>query len=81
MDISIDRAAVIGSGVMGATLAAHLTNAGIPTVLLDIVPPEGSGVEGDPATHTYRDAFAREGIRRALKTKPAAFFVQDRARL
>ena len=81
MDISIDRAAVIGSGVMGATLAAHLANAGIPTVLLDIVPPEGSGVEGDPATQTYRDAFAREGIRRALKTKPAAFYIQDRARL
>jgi 3-hydroxyacyl-CoA dehydrogenase len=81
MDISIDRAAVIGSGVMGATLAAHLANAGIPTVLLDIVPPEGSGIKGDPAGQDYRDAFAREGIRKALKTKPAAFFVGDRARL
>jgi 3-hydroxyacyl-CoA dehydrogenase len=81
MDISIERAAVIGSGVMGATLAAHLANAGVPTVLLDIVPPAGAGVEGDPATAAYRDAFAREGIRRALKTRPAAFYIEDRARL
>ncbi len=81
MEPSIDRAAVIGAGVMGATLAAHLANAGIPTVLLDIVPPEGSGVKGDPTDESFRSAFAREGIQRALKAKPAAFFIEDKARL
>src|SRR5436305_639846 len=34
----IKKAAVIGAGVMGAGIAAHITNAGIPCVLLDIVP-------------------------------------------
>ncbi|MDH3215376.1 MAG: 3-hydroxyacyl-CoA dehydrogenase/enoyl-CoA hydratase family protein [Candidatus Krumholzibacteria bacterium] len=81
MQYSIDRAAVIGAGVMGATLAAHLANAGIPTLLLDIVPPPNSKIEGDPKSRHYRDAFARAGIDRALKAKPAAFYAQDSARL
>src|SRR5690606_25081180 len=34
--LQITRAAVIGSGVMGAGIAAHLANAGIPTLLLDV---------------------------------------------
>ncbi len=36
----IKRAAVLGAGVMGAAIAAHLANVGIPTYLLDIVPRE-----------------------------------------
>ena len=71
MGLSIQRAAVIGSGVMGSALAAHLANAGIPTLLLDIVPPAGSSVTGDPASREYRDAFARGGLERALKARPA----------
>lgn len=35
----IKKAAVLGSGVMGSGIAAHLANIGIPTLLLDIVPP------------------------------------------
>ncbi len=80
MSLSIQRAAVLGSGVMGSALAAHLANAGIPTLLLDIVPPSGSKVKGDPASREYRDAFARTGLERAIKSKPAAFFTRDRAR-
>jgi 3-hydroxyacyl-CoA dehydrogenase len=80
LSYSIKRAAVLGSGVMGSALAAHLANAGIPTLLLDIVPPDGSGVKGDPASRDYRDAFARAGLERALKGKPAAFFAKARAR-
>ena len=75
------RAAVIGSGVMGAALAAHLANAGIPTLLLDIVPPEDSGVDGDPASPEYRNAFASRGLARAQKAKPAAFYTPEAARL
>jgi 3-hydroxyacyl-CoA dehydrogenase len=66
LSYSIQRAAVLGSGVMGSALAAHLTNAGIPTLLLDIVPPAGAGVKGEPASRAYRDAFARAGLERAL---------------
>ena len=40
MDKKMNRAGVIGAGVMGATIAAQLANVGIETVLLDIVPPE-----------------------------------------
>lgn len=65
---------------MGSALAAHLANAGIPTLLLDIVPPSGSKVKGDPASREYRDAFARAGLERAIKSKPAAFFTSARAR-
>ncbi len=81
MEFSIERAAVIGAGVMGAALAAHFANAGIPTLLLDIVPPKGSNIKGDPKTDEYRSAFAREGIKRALNAKPAAFFTKEKARL
>ena len=40
MGTDIQRAAVLGAGVMGSGIAAHLANAGIPVLLLDIVPPE-----------------------------------------
>lgn len=59
----IERAAVLGAGVMGAAIAAHLANVGIPTLLLDLPGPAG----GDPA------APANAGLKRALKSKPAAF--------
>jgi 3-hydroxyacyl-CoA dehydrogenase len=67
----IRRAAVIGSGVMGAAIAAHLTNAGIPTLLLDIVPKEG----------TDRNAIVKAGLDKATKARPAAFMSRDRAAL
>ena len=41
----IEKAAVLGAGTMGAQIAAHLANAGVPTLLLDIVPPELSPEE------------------------------------
>jgi 3-hydroxyacyl-CoA dehydrogenase len=81
MDVSIERAAVIGAGVMGAALAAHLANAGVPSLLLDIVPPEGAGVEGDPASPKYRNAFAAKGLENATRSRPASFFTKAGARL
>ena len=38
MKYQIHKAVVIGSGTMGAAIAAHLANAGVPVTLLDIVP-------------------------------------------
>ncbi len=67
------RASVLGAGVMGSGIAAHLAGAGLDVLLLDIVPPQG----GDD-----RNAFARGGLERALKAKPAAFFTaRDAARV
>jgi 3-hydroxyacyl-CoA dehydrogenase len=71
----IRRAAVIGSGVMGAAIAAHLTNAGIPTLLLDIVPKDA------PAQGAERYAIVKAGLEKASKAKPAPFMSRDRAAL
>ena len=63
---AIRRAAVIGAGTMGAAIAAHLTNAGIPTLLLD----QPAVDDGSPAG---RDAFVQAGLERALRARPPAF--------
>ncbi|HEX9638405.1 MAG TPA: 3-hydroxyacyl-CoA dehydrogenase NAD-binding domain-containing protein [Acidobacteriota bacterium] len=65
------RAAVLGAGTMGAQIAAHLAGAGLDVLLLDIVPP-GAG-----ADKKDRDRLAREGLERARRAKPAAFFVKE----
>ncbi|ABF44919.1 3-hydroxyacyl-CoA dehydrogenase, NAD-binding protein [Deinococcus geothermalis DSM 11300] len=67
----IQRAAVIGAGVMGAAIAAQLANAGIPVLLLDIVLPD----------QPDRNFLAKQGVQRALKARPAAFMDPDRASL
>ena len=72
----IQKAAVIGAGVMGAAIAAQLANAGIPVLLLDIVlPAPTDGSKPD------RNAAAKGGIARALKARPAAFMDPARAAL
>ncbi|MEQ9109468.1 MAG: 3-hydroxyacyl-CoA dehydrogenase NAD-binding domain-containing protein [Rhodospirillaceae bacterium] len=67
----IRKAAVIGAGVMGAGIAAHIANAGIPVVLLDILPKEGSN----------RNAIAEKAIQKMLKTEPAPFMSKRTAKL
>jgi 3-hydroxyacyl-CoA dehydrogenase len=75
----IETAAVLGAGVMGAGIAAHLAGAGIRTFLLDIVPPNLKDTE--KADKRARNRFALTGIDNALKAKPAAFYDPDAARL
>src|SRR5262249_10226995 len=82
--IQVKKAAVLGAGTMGAQIAAHLANAGIPTLLLDIVPQEVS--EARPSGRATNDAqdrnaTARTGLEAARNSKPAAFFTADRAAL
>lgn len=67
----IAKVGVIGAGVMGAGIAAHFANAGLPVVLLDIV-PEGA---------TDRNVIAAGAIEKMKKTKPAPFMSAARARL
>src|SRR6266571_5376057 len=69
----IHRVAILGAGTMGARIAAHFANAGIPSLLLDIVPP---GAEGKD-----RNKFAAGGLDGARKSKPAAFFEPSLSRL
>jgi 3-hydroxyacyl-CoA dehydrogenase len=75
----IRRAAVIGAGVMGSGIAAHLANAGVEVLLMDIVPPGLSDAE--KSSRAARDRFATGGLDKALKARPAAFFAKERARL
>src|SRR5437773_9690979 len=85
--IQVKKTAVLGAGTMGAQIAAHLANAGIPTLLLDIVPKEPNVSEARPSGRATsdnpqdRNAIARAGLETAKKAKPAAFFTADRASL
>src|SRR5215831_4843262 len=88
--IQVKKAAVLGAGTMGAQIAAHLANAGIPVLLLDIVPPESNAPamnvsearpSGRATSKSDRNAIARAGLEAAKKAKPAAFFTARRAAL
>lgn len=71
----IKKAAVLGSGVMGSGIAAHLANVGIPTLLLDIVPKELTEEEkakGWTLEHKQvRNRIVNQAVQRLLKQKPA----------
>ncbi len=69
----IHKVAVLGAGTMGARIAAHFANAGVPSLMLDIVPPDADG--------PVRNKFAAAGLDGAKKSKPAAFFESSLARL
>lgn len=60
----VRRAAVLGAGTMGSRIAAHLANAGIAVLLLDMVPP-GDGP---------RSRLAQAALTALAKSKPAAFY-------
>ena len=62
----VRRAGVLGAGTMGSRIAAHLANAGIPVVLLDLPP---------------KDQIAARALDALSKSKPAAFFEPSRAAL
>jgi 3-hydroxyacyl-CoA dehydrogenase len=81
----ITKAAVIGSGVMGSAIAAHLANIGIPCYLLDIVPivltedEQAKGLTLDSSA--VRNRLAQQNINRMLKEKPAPFYSKKNAYL
>ena len=70
MGDEIKKVAVLGAGVMGQGIAAHLANAGIPSVLFDIV-PRGLDEGASPAE---RNKAALDGLTNLAKSKPAALF-------
>jgi 3-hydroxyacyl-CoA dehydrogenase len=70
---AIHKVAVLGAGTMGARIAAHFANAGVPSYLLDIVLPDADS----PA----RNKMAAAGLDAAKKSKPAAFMDPSLARL
>src|SRR5580698_2422101 len=80
----IERVAVLGAGVMGARIAAHFANAGVPVFLLDIVPPELNAAEKARGltlqSPEVRNRFARAGVDAAVKSRPASFFTAEDTR-
>jgi len=81
----IKKVAVLGAGVMGAQIAAHLANAGIPSYLLDIVPKELTEEEKAKKltleSPEVRNRIVREGLERVKKLKPNAFFIPELEKL
>ncbi|MGQ0506940.1 MAG: 3-hydroxyacyl-CoA dehydrogenase NAD-binding domain-containing protein, partial [Myxococcaceae bacterium] len=76
MSTRIRKAAVLGAGLMGSGIAAHLANAGIPVLLLDIVPP-APGPGDDVKSRSFRNKFALAGLANLKKAKPAPLFTQN----
>src|ERR1035438_4156307 len=73
----IRKVAVLGAGTMGSRIAAHIANAGVPVVLLDMVPP-GTPADAGAAARNKLALAALDGLK---KSKPAAFYAVDSARL
>ena len=72
MSREIRKAAVLGAGTMGSRIAAHLANAGVETLLLDLPAP------GD--TPAARNAVVANALKGLAKSKPPAFFTESSAR-
>ncbi|ANU07711.1 3-hydroxyacyl-CoA dehydrogenase/enoyl-CoA hydratase family protein [Paraurantiacibacter namhicola] len=70
-DKQINKVCVIGAGTMGAGIAAQVANAGVPVLLLDIVPKDGDN----------RNAVAEGAVAKMLKTQPAPFMGKRAAKL
>ncbi len=74
----IRKVAVLGAGVMGSGIAAHLANAGIRVVMLDIVPPELTAEDEkaglDRQDPRFRNKFALAGLEGIRKSKPALIY-------
>jgi len=83
MSYNIKKAAVLGAGVMGASIAAHLTNAGIGCVLLDIIPPDLTEEDKRKGltekSREWRNRFAAKGLDAVVKSRPASFYTKKNA--
>ncbi|BAD41995.1 3-hydroxyacyl-CoA dehydrogenase/enoyl-CoA hydratase family protein [Symbiobacterium thermophilum] len=85
MPYAIRKAAVLGAGVMGAQIAAHLANVGIPTLLLDIVPRELTPDEAKKGltleSPAVRNRLAASALQNLQKLKPSPLYSKDVLRL
>jgi 3-hydroxyacyl-CoA dehydrogenase len=81
----IKKAAVLGAGMMGSAIAAHLANVGIPSFLLDIVPPEMTEAEKKKGltfqSPEVRNRFAVLGKKRVQESRPASLYWKGDAEL
>jgi 3-hydroxyacyl-CoA dehydrogenase len=82
---SFKKVCVIGAGVMGQGIAAHLANARIPVILLDIVPPKHTEADVkaglDPGSRAFKNKFAAAGKDAIMKSRPSLLFSKKDASL
>ncbi len=82
MPYKIKKTAVLGAGVMGASIAGHFANAGYPCILLDIVPPrltpedEKAGLTKE--SPKFRNRLAEQGKQGMKKAKPSPIFTKSK---
>ena len=69
MTTRIRKVAVLGAGVMGSGIAAHLANSGVRALLLDIVPPKANPGE-DTSSKAFRNKFAPGALANMRKQQP-----------
>ncbi len=75
MSRRIQKAAVLGSGVMGAGIACHLANIGLEVLMLDIVPFDLN--EAEKSQPRARNRIVENALQAAIKSRPAALFDKD----
>ncbi len=78
MSFRLQKAAVLGSGVMGAGIACHLANIGMEVLMLDIVPFDIS--DNDKDNPVVRNSIVNGALKAALKSKPAALYQKSFAK-
>lgn len=74
----IRKVGVLGAGVMGSGIAAHVAGAGYPVLLLDIVPPFPAPEGVDATSKAWRNKFAEDAKAKLLKAKPNAYHDKQR---
>ena len=77
----IEKVAVLGAGTMGSRIAAHLANAGVSCLLLDIVPTDAVSPDAPSGNPAARNRISEAGLDSARKSRPAAFMEPGLARL
>ena len=85
MKKTINKAAVLGSGIMGSRIACHLANVGVKVILLDIVPRELTDTEKKKGLtlddKVVRNRIVTDSFKSAVASKPAPLYHKDQADL
>ncbi len=76
----VRKVAVLGAGVMGAQIAAHLVNCRVPVVLFDLPAKDQDGA-GAPSSKVAKSGIAVKAIENLKKIKPAPLGLADEAAL
>ncbi len=84
MKRTINKVAVLGSGVMGSGIACHFANIGLDVLLLDIVPREVNDAEKSKGLtlkdKAVRNRIVNDSLAAALKSKPSPIYKQSFAK-